>query len=520
MKIFALSAFSGLALTASFPGVGWSWAAWFALAPLLLGARDLSAGDGFRAGFVSGLVHYITLTYWLFYTMGTYGRLPWFVSIPVLLLFASYLALYPALFLAALNKLRPTPGTGLFLAPALWVSLEYIRARLFTGFPWELIGGSQYKALHIIQISDIFGVYGVSFLVVMCNWMVLLIILHLTRQPREGVVVSWRVMAGAITALILALGLTLFYGRQRIREIDSLVSTSPAPTIAVVQGNIDQLMKWDPAFQISTVETYARLSLEAKKSGPDLVVWPETATPFYFGHNAPRSEALSGMVRKAIRETGADFLFGSPSFTIRGEAHQYHNSAFLLDQGGVIIGKYDKSHLVPFGEYTPFKRWLPFIGKIVEHVGDFTPGEPGGVIQWGPYKLGVQICYETIFPELSRLSAQKGAEVLITLTNDAWYGDSSAPPQLFSMAVFRAVETRRALVRAANTGISGFIDPAGRIRFSTPLFQEAAVAWETPFLEELSLYTRFGDVFAWICLAVCALRGAAVIRAARKSRAL
>ncbi len=197
---------------------------------------------------------------------------------------------------------------------------------------------------------------------------------------------------------------------------------------------------------------------------------------------------------------------------------KYHNSAFLMDRDAAEIGKYDKAHLVPFGEYTPLKRWLPFIGKIVEHVGDFTPGEPGGVIRWGDYKLGVQICYETIFPELSRTSTRNGAQVLITLTNDAWYGDSSAPHQLFSMAVFRAVENRRALVRAANTGISGFIDPVGRITSSTPLFQEAVAAWETPFLEETSLYTRFGDVFAWLCLALCILRGVATWLLNRHSR--
>ncbi len=518
IKTIAPCVISGLLLTASFPSLGLGWAAWFALAPLLIGAADLSARDGFRAGFIAGLVHYVTLTYWLFYTMRTYGHLPWYVSIPVLLLFAGYLSLYPAIFLAMLAKLRPTPRAGLFMAPGLWVSLEYIRAHIFTGFPWEAIGCSQYKALHLIQISDIFGPYGVSFLVVLGNWVVLLIILHVARIPWQGVRVLSRSAAGAILTLVLALGLTLFYGRQRIESIDSLVSTAPTHRIAVIQGNIDQLVKWDPEFQVSTVETYTRLSLSARQGGPDLIVWPETATPFYFGHDAPLSEMLSEMVRGAIRETGIHFLFGSPSFTVREEGMNYHNSAFLMDREAVKIGTYHKAHLVPFGEYTPLKKWLPFIGKIVEHVGDFTPGEPGGVIQWGADKLGVQICYETVFPELSRASVRNGAQVLITLTNDAWYGDSSAPHQLFSMAVFRAVENRRALVRAANTGISGFIDPAGRVVSSTPLFQEAVAAWETPFLEELSPYTRIGDVFAWICIAACALQAAATWRATRQAR--
>lgn len=501
LKTIVLCVVSGLLLTASFPSLGWDWAAWFALAPLLLGAAGLSKTDSFRAGYMVGLVHYLTLTYWLYHTMETYGHLPWYVSLPVLGLFAAYLSLYPGLFAAMLALLRPTPAVGVFMAPGLWVSLEYIRGRLFTGFPWEAIGCSQYKALHIIQISDIFGAYGVSFLVVLGNWAVLLIVLHVSRIPWRGVRVALRPVVGAVLTLVLALGLTLFYGSRRIEAVDSLVSSAPAQRIAVVQGNIDQLTKWDPAFQVSTIRKYARLSMAAGKSAPELIVWPETATPFYFGHNVPLSE----MVRAAIRETGADFLFGSPSFTIGEGGMKYHNSAFLLDREGGKIGKYDKVHLVPFGEYTPLKRWLPFIGKLVEHVGDFSPGEQGGVIQWRGRGLGVQICYETIFPELSRASVRNGAQVLITLTNDAWYGNSSAPHQLFSMAVFRAVENRRAMVRAANTGISGFIDPVGRIGTTTPLFQEAHAAWETPFLKETSTYTRIGDVFAWACLALCAL---------------
>ncbi len=174
---------------------------------------------------------------------------------------------------------------------------------------------------------------------------------------------------------------------------------------------------------------------------------------------------------------------------------------------GTVSGKYDKTHLVPFGEYVPIKRWLPFIGKMVEGVGDFKPGKIGHTIKWGTYRLGVQICYEIIFPNLARAMVKNNAALIVNITNDAWYGRSSAPYQHFSMAVFRAVENRRSLVRAANTGISGFIDPAGRIKGKTQLFQEDVMARSMPIITLKSFYTRFGDVFAVMCLisALCIL---------------
>ena len=209
----------------------------------------------------------------------------------------------------------------------------------------------------------------------------------------------------------------------------------------------------------------------------------------------------------ALLRTARYFLIGAPAFELKGKNADYFNRAYLIGPGGEVLGTYDKAHLVPYGEFTPFKEYLPFLGKIVEHVGDFVAGPKGMTLDWQGRKLGIQICYEIIFPELSRQLTKNGAALLVNITNDAWYGTTAGPYQHFSLVVLRAVENRRALARAANTGISGFIDPVGRVLDPTPLMEEAAVTRALPLLTTETIYTRFGDVFAFVCLSI-ALVGA------------
>ncbi len=496
-----LAVASGLLLTAAFPRIGLNWTAWFALVPLLIAMRSDGFTERFRLGLIAGLVHYLTLVYWLAYTMRTYGYLPWAVCIPVLFLLAFVLALFVAAFCSALPATCSQPAIALIAIPALWVALEYVRSFIFSGFPWELLGYSQFKRLQVIQISDIFGVYGVSFAVVLVNAALLLAVLNLSGKSWQARPVTRRL---AVVAALCAGGtvvLVWLYGAWRITAIDNLASTCPQARVAVAQGNIKQSEKWDPAYQFATIDIYNRLSLEAKTQRPDLVVWPESATPFYFLFEAEPT----GRVMKGIQKVGAAFLIGSPSFEHRDNRLDYYNSAYLIGPQGNVLSRYDKAHLVPYGEYTPFKEWLPFLGKMVEHVGDFRPGPKGKTILWDGYRVGVQICYEIIFPDLSRAQVENGASLLINITNDAWYGRTSAPYQHFSMTVFRAVENRRALARAANTGISGFIDPVGRILGSTPIFEEEVLTSSLPLLDTMSLYTRFGDLFAQFCLAASLL---------------
>jgi apolipoprotein N-acyltransferase len=493
---FFLAAFSGFLLTLSFPKFEISWLAWFAFIPLFVAIRNLSLKNGFYLGLLAGLVHYLSLVYWLEHTMAAYGHLPFYVSIPILFLLSFYLAFYIALFSMALTRLCSSPLSLLFITPLIWVSLEYIRSFLFTGFPWGLIGYTQFNMLHIIQISDLFGVYGVSFAIVLGNAVIFLICLRLMEKNWQGKRVHTRLAVGAMAAFIVILGVIWFYGKWKINNIHKLAGISPSPKITIVQGNIDQAKKWDPAFQKLSTMKYIHLSSLSKGLKPDLVIWPETATPFFFMHDTE----LSKLVLTGIHEIGTDFLIGSPAFTRKNNKIEYYNSAFLVDAAGNVNGRYDKTHLVPFGEYVPMKKWLPFVSKMVESVGDFDTGQKGQTIRWQKSSIGILICYEIIFPTLSRAMVQNHASLLVNLTNDAWYGRSSAPYQHFAMSVFRAVENRRSLVRAANTGISGFIDPSGRIIETTQIFKDAVITQKVPLIQVETLYSRFGDLFAMTCL--------------------
>ncbi len=489
---------SGLLLTASFPVLGNSSVAWFALVPLLAALRNLSALHGFGLGLLTGVVHYLTLLYWFVPFLNTYGPFPIAISTGILLLLSLYLAIYIGLFSMALTCIGMSMTALFFSVPTLWVSLEFMRSFLFSGFPWELLGHTQYNALHIIQISDMVGVYGISFLISLSNGLLFLLYQYATRQDWQGQKIGFRQLFTCAVIVGVTIGAVWYYGAWRISTMEDRISRAPHKRITIVQGNIDQTKKWDPAYQISTIEKYLQLSKTEPNNRPDLIVWPETAMPFYFVNHIP----LTKIVIQGIQSGATDTLLGSPAYKRKAEQIQYYNRAFLVRFDGVITDSYDKAHLVPFGEYVPLKPWLPFLGKMVEHVGDFSTGPVGDTLDWGKHKIGALICYELIFPYLSRAAVQNGAELLINITNDAWYGTTSAPYQHFSMAVFRTVETRRALVRSANTGISGFIDPIGRIVSETALFEDASIGEDIPLMSGQTHYVRFGDMFAVSCILV------------------
>ncbi len=495
---FMLAAGSGLLLTAAFPKIHQGWLAWLALTPLILALRQADTRQAFFIGFSCGLTHFLTLVYWVIHSMHTYGGLPWAVALMVLILLAAYLAVYPALFAACLVRIAKSPAKIFWLAPSIWVAMEYLRSWVLTGFPWELVGYSQYHFTSLIQVADLTGVYGISALVVLANTVLAMGLLHWLALPWQKGVPSARQTIAGSSALALLLGGFLVYGNLRLATIDKAMESSPAASVAIVQGNVDQAIKWDSRFQVLTTVKYRDLSLVASRSKPDLIVWPETATPFFFGENS----ALTRMVTKTVLETKAAYLIGSPARKKENSRRILFNRAYLLDSGANITGTYDKVHLVPFGEYVPLKKWLPFIDTLVAQVGNFQAGSRGKTLAWGKGPLGVQICYEIIFPDLSRSLAASGARLLVNLTNDAWFGATSAAYQHFSMAVLRAIETRRYLVRAANTGISGFIDPAGRIKATTDLFTDRVLCRPVRLLQRQTIYTRWGDWFAIICLTI------------------
>lgn len=484
---YLLAILSGVLLALSFPTPGLSLLAWFALVPLLIVIGKKSPNNAFRLGFTSGVAAYGCIFYWLNIVMIQYGKLPWFLSFPVFLLMVAYLALYVAL-LAWLVRKGEERGLPLLLTfPVFWVSLEYVRSWLLTGFPWADLGHTLYRTLPLIQVADVTGVYGLSALIAFANAVICLIIRGLTGRER---IFPTR---GALLLLGLLAG-TLVYGFYRLNEprgTDTL-------KIALVQGNIDQSIKWDPSFQEATVSIYERLSREACSSGADLVVWPESAVPFYFqsgGDDASRIRGLAGELKSCM-------VFGSPAYDMAEGKVKYLNSAFLLSPAGTLLGRSDKVHLVPFGEYVPLGKLLFFVNKMVEGIGEFSPGEKIAPLDTGKGKIGVLVCFEGIFPEIARKYVQAGSRMLVNITNDAWFGRSSAPYQHLSITVFRAVENRVPLVRAANTGITSIIDSKGHIQGSTPLFREAILTGEVPLGSGGSIYNRYGDLFAILCLAV------------------
>ena len=497
-----MAALSGLLLTAAFPKIDLSGLAWVAFVPLLWAVRDATPGEGFRRGMVFGIAHYLSLLYWLVPTMTIYGHLPLPLAIGILFLFASVLSLLStAPCIAALALVARSPGRLLVAFPVLWTAFEFLRSFLFTGFPWGLLGYSQYRHLPLIQIADVLGVYGISALIALAGVALFLVVAAVTGTAWQGYAITRRLAAGGAAATLVLTAAAWSYGSLRIEQVDRLTAAAPKLRTAVIQGNIEQSEKWDPAFQAATIDKYLQLSLSVRSQDPELIVWPESAAPFYFLAEGPPTR----VVMQGVAAAGAHFLIGAPSFELKGgRTADYFNSAYLVGPGQ-ILGKYDKAHLVPYGEYTPFKEYLPFLGKIVEHVGDFKAGPEGHTLSFGGRKLGIQICYEVIFPELARAQVRNGAVLLLTITNDAWYGQTAGPYQHFSLAVMRAVENRRALARAANTGISGFVDPVGRVLDPTPLEVEAAVVRPLPLLQAESIYTRAGDVLGWACLALSLL---------------
>jgi apolipoprotein N-acyltransferase len=495
---YGLAVLSGTFLAAAFPKPELSLLAWCAFVPLLLACGKRQPRQAFRLGFVAGLTAYGGILYWLNIVMVTYGKLHWSVSVCLYLLLAAYLALYFGVIVYIVRRGEERGISPLLSFPLLWVGLEYLRSFFLSGFPWASLGYSQYRHLPLIQIADLVGVYGVSFLIAFVN-----VVLY--RAIKGGVVrerSALPVKSAALCAGLLVL--TLGYGYWRIGQPE----TGPQVRVALIQGNISQDIKWDPAFQEATVAIYERLTRQAAAERPDLVIWPESAAPFFF----QKDVLYADRIRALSRQLKTYLLFGSPAYEIEADRPRFLNSAFLLSPGGEVLGRSDKIHLVPFGEYVPMARLLPFVTKLVEGIGDFSPGKEARPLNTGKGEIGVLVCFEGIFPELARAYVRAGSRMLVNISNDAWYKRSSAPYQHLAMTVFRAVENRVPLVRSTNTGISAIINSRGVLRDTTPLFEEAVVNGTVRLGEGGTLYDRCGDLFAGLCLAGTAVLGWLVLR--------
>ena len=486
-----LAAASGLALAASFPSLDLEPLAWVGLVPLLVAARGLRPAAAFRVGWIGGLVFYLATVYWVAYTITKYTAVPVLVAAGILMLMASVLACYTGAFVAGFRWLEDRGLPVVWLAPPLWVGLEWLRSWFFIGFPWAALGYSQYRYHDLVQIAEVTGVYGVSALLVLFNAVVVGILPGNGASRRRRRVPPAPLLA--LTALVTAVPLC---GHWRAA---SLARRPPAGTlrVAIAQGNIEQDHKWDPAYQEETMTRYRTLTTSAAAEGAALVVWPETATPFFFQQPGPLREG----VLDSASSNRVYLLFGSPAFRHdRSGTLEELNRAYLVSPAGWEVASYDKIQLVPFGEYVPYTRVLFFVNRVVEAIGTIVPGLVPTVFQLPTARFGVLICYEDVFPALTRRFIGGGADFLVNITNDAWYGPTSAPHQHLAQATFRSIENRVPLVRAANTGISAVIDPDGRIRWRSPLFETTFHVDDIAWPGVRTFYTRFGDVFAWACV--------------------
>jgi apolipoprotein N-acyltransferase len=503
-RFYGPALLTGLLLFLSFLQIDLYLLAWVALTPLLVSLYDLRKKEAFKAGFLAGGIYFFGTIYWIYHALHNYGSFPLVPSLLLVLLLSLYLSLYPAIFSYFYSSLiRKTDFPALFIAPVLWTPLEFIRSYALTGFPWASLGYSQYAFLPAIQIADITGIYGVSFLIVAINGAVADIFL-LKRRRLDKPLYSLVPTASGFACLLIIIIAAFSYGFYRLHSERAGTKIKAA----VVQGNIEQDRKWEPAFKNEVIAAYKELSIAAAKEKPDIIIWPETAIPFIFKKDKERTEALISFQK----ELGSYLLFGSilvkEKGNIKDKASElaYTNSAVLLDRNGNVLYTYDKIRLVPFGEYVPLRELLFFIDKLAFGfgTGDYTPGSSYIKAETSFGSFGVPICYEIIFPGLVRKFYTKGGDFIVTITNDAWFGKTSGPYQHFNKAVFRAIENRKPVIRAANTGFSGFIDSNGRIISKTDLFERTFMVKEIYTDKTRSVYTKYGDIFSFLCI-VCSL---------------
>ena len=492
--------------------------AWFGMAPLLWAILSPdSAGArrplrrAFLLAYLCGFLWYMGNCYWVRDTMSRYGDMPLFAPTLLLIGFSLVLGLYFGLFglaVAFVHKRTASPGLALAAAPFFWAALELAASRI-TSVPWDQLGYSQVDNMLVSQLAPYTGVYGISFVLMSIN--ALLVGGLALIRPRSRA-------ASAIAGILLLVGGSAGVLISPPRSPATATAVLVQPNLDVSADNVWQAQDWN-----QHIADFTRLAAEQCKtyiagipqtgapSGevvcppypthPDLVAWPEAPAPFV--ETDPRfqqalaSIALSSQAPLIVGNVGADFSSDEQAW------HDY-NSALIIAPDGTRIGRYDKIHLVPFGEYIPFKNLLFFAHKLTGRVSEFTPGTDRSVFllrgqNATSHRYGVFICYEAVFADEVRQFSRNGAEVLVNISDDGWYGDTSAPWQHLNMARMRAIENRRWILRDTNNGITAVIDPYGRVRQSVPRHQVDALPAQFGFRSDVTFYTAHGDVFAWCC---------------------
>jgi apolipoprotein N-acyltransferase len=538
VRLWVLAILSGLLQVLPFPIAGpapvWRTAfCWVALTPLLLAltgkdanGRPLRAIQGAALGYVSGFVWYLGNCYWVYATMHLYGGIAKPAAAGILVLFCLYLGLYHALFgslIAAFRRANLGVQGALLLSPFAWVAVELARSRI-TGFPWDLLGVTQVDNLLLTRLAPITGVYGISFVVAAVNALWLLRI-HL-KQRRY----TWPVLTVACVAIVL---LYVVFSRRAVPPIHE----GTQATATLLQENLEvgaeATSEGPPLTKSEMLRTFSQLSLfppagevcdgipelpgtqcagsvasqQGADSGgarylqpTDLIVWPEAPTGFLESDPEFRA-AISRLARAAeapmiVGNLGID----TDSAVKRG--YDLYNSADFIQPDGSFVGRYDKMHLVPFGEYVPYKKLFFFAGKLLDDVGDLDPGTRRSVFTTGGHRIGTFICYESVFGDEMRQYARMGADVLVNISDDGWYGDTSAAWEHLNMVRMRAIENRRWVLRATNTGVTAAIDPYGRVVVSALRHRRTSLRAGFDYEHDVTFYSEHGDLFSYFCALV------------------
>ena len=501
--------FSSILLIFIFPNFDFSFLAWFSFVPLFYTLQGKNPVNSFFLGWIWGTLFFLGTIYWVINTMVNYGNISIALSSIILILLSLFLGLFFGIFTCIFSYVEArTNILPWILAPFLWVTTELLRTYVLSGFPWVLLGYSQYRNLDLIQISDVTSVYGISFLIVMINSCIYLALFRLNFKVKDltSFIKTNKTIITYCTGAILLLICSISYGRKEIGEFYDFKKAAEnnkknKVTIALIQGNIEQDKKWEKKYQDETIKIYKTLTDESLMESADLVIWPETATPFYL----QADQFHLYQILSYLESKGCYLLTGSPDYEYSKEGDfKNYNSAFLLSPDSGILKRYNKIHLVPFGEFVPLEGILKInlFQQIIGEIGSFTSGKDETIFDLHGSRFGTVICFEIIFPDLVRKFIKKGGEFLVTITNDAWFGKSSAPYQHFAMAVLRAVENKVYVARAANTGISGFISPVGEIIDETDIFTRGYLRGEVYPMEKKTFYTLYGNIFVWLCTIV------------------
>jgi len=521
---YALAVAAGLLLAASFPNLGIAGLAWVAPGCILFVAFGFSGGQAFRIGYVAGMAHYLASLHWLLFIPFPIGAAAGWLAL------SAYLALYPALWVwlcwrlfpnqiaSKRNHLDATGRIDQFLATpvlrrmvwslgcaVIWVALEMVVVRFLTGFPWNLLGASQYQILPVIQIASITGIYGVSLLLVWFSVSLVSAFLNLVNQPTRT-----RGWPGDLIVPLLAVAAAAAYGVRR--------TTQPKPfertvSVALVQPSIPQTLIWDPNENTNRFNQLLELSERALAAKPDLLIWPEAAVPNMLRYEPDNYESITNLLarHKVWMILGADDAMPRLSAAEKRE-FDYYNSSFLITPAGELAMVYRKRKLVIFGEYVPLARWLPFLRHLTPIGGEFTPGDKPTpfIVPELDVKTSVLICFEDTFPHLAREYVEHDTDFLLNLTNNGWFGESAAQWQHAANAVFRAVENGLPLVRCANNGLTCWVDARGAMHEvyypgTKDIYGAGFKVVKVPLLaagetRNATVYRRYGDWLGWTCV--------------------